>query len=109
VRARFAGKLESRIAAIEDALPHVCGVKEACIASVVKAHHQLHELCGLAPTVGFPETGRAARSMERLLLPPAREKRGLTAEEAVILRSGLKQLRAASLAEIGGAENAGNG
>lgn len=99
VRARFTARLDARLAAIEAVLPQVCGGGENAFAASAAAHHQLHELCGLAPTVGFPQTGRAARAMEQLLLPAVRAKRGLAATEAAALAGGLEKLRAAARAE----------
>lgn len=100
IRLRFASKLDGKIAAVESAVPQFSPGGEMVIESLETAHRSIHELCGVAPTLGFVATGRAARSVERLLLQPLRARRELTTAEAADLQSGLDQLRAAARAEL---------
>lgn len=100
IRLRFASKLNSKIAAVENAASQFSSCGESMIESLETAHRTVHELCGVAPTLGFVATGRAARSVEQLLLQPLRDGRELTAKEAADLRCGLEQLRAAAGAEL---------
>jgi hypothetical protein len=99
VRERFAAGLDSRIDLIEQALPHVTR-SQLGTEAVAAAHLQVHDMCGLAATVGFPQTGLAARSIERILLDARRDKRGLTAEEALRLKTAVQRLRRAAAAEL---------
>lgn len=101
VRQRFATRLAARIASLDAMLPQMQGATRPCAEAVARAHHQLHELCGLAPALGFPATGRAARAAEEILRAPRRAERALTTAEAARLREALDGLRAAARAEPG--------
>jgi HPt (histidine-containing phosphotransfer) domain-containing protein len=100
IRLRFASRLEGKIAAVEDAAAQFSSRGASLIESLETAHRTIHELCGVAPTLGFVAIGRAARSVEQVLLQPLRAQRELTAEEAADLRSGLDELRATAGAEL---------
>ena len=96
VRKRFTAKLPSRIAAIDHALPALAGDGGEVAAAVYSVHRQVHDLCGIGPTLGFLATGQAARVCEKILLQPSRGKRGLTEQELAGLTEGLVALRAAA-------------
>ena len=100
IRLRFASRLEGKIAAVEDAAAQFSSRGASLIESLETDHRTIHELCGVAPTLGFVAIGRAARSVEQVLLQPLRAQRELTAEEAADLRSGLDELRATAGAEL---------
>ncbi len=100
IRVRFASRLAGKIDAVETAISQFRGGGEDMIESLETAHRTVHELCGVAPTLGFVATGRAARSVEEVLLQPLRARRELTTGEAADVRSGLDQLRAAARAEM---------
>ena len=95
IRTRFAANLPGKIESVERALPLLAGEGDAVGALLATAHRSVHELCGIAPTVGFPATGRAARTVERILLQPLRAKRGLTDAELASARQELEGLRSA--------------
>lgn len=99
IRKRFAAKLVTRISDTEAALPTLVGDAPGVAEAVATTHRCIHELCGIGPTVGFDATGRAARTMERILLEPCRTQRGLTAEEIAGLRAGLEDLCNAARAD----------
>lgn len=99
VRKRFAAKLVTRISDTEAVLPTLSGDTPDTVDAVATTHRCIHELCGIGPTVGFDAIGRAARTMERILLQAARGKRGLTADEISGLRTGLDELRNAARAD----------
>jgi hypothetical protein len=99
VRKRFASKLATRINDTETALPRLAGNGPDVVDLVGTTHRCIHELCGIGPTVGFNETGRAARVIERILLEPSRLGRALTAAEVDSVRTGLGALRAAARAD----------
>lgn len=99
IRKRFAAKLVTRIGETEAALPTLTAGSPNVAAAVATTHRCIHEFCGIGPTVGFDATGRAARTMERILLEPSRSGRGLTAVEIDGLRAGLEELRNAARAD----------
>ena len=98
VRQRFAAKLDTRIDEIENTVPRL-GSGDA-VEALAFAHRRAHDLCGVGPTMGFVITGKAARSIEQLLLAAVKAQRTLTDEELVRLREGIAQLRAAADAEV---------
>ena len=99
IRKRFAAKLVTRINDTEAALPTLSGDEPNVADAVATTHRCIHELCGIGPTVGFEATGRAARTMERILLEAHRSARGLTATEVAGLRTGIVELRNAARAD----------
>ena len=99
VRARFAGNLPGRIDSIDRALPNLSGDGESVFPALSAVHRNAHEICGIAPTVGFAATGKAARCVERILLQPLRDKRGLSEAEITSVREELAALRAAAQAD----------
>jgi chemotaxis protein histidine kinase CheA len=100
VRRRFASKLESRLSDLEATVPALAAGGSETTAHVFTAHRNVHDLCGLGPTLGFDAIGKAARVVERVLLAPSRERRGPTDEEMVLVREGLRGLRAVAQAEL---------
>jgi hypothetical protein len=100
VRKRFAAKLDGRIADIDSALPELVGAGAGVAKAVSTAHRKVHDLCGIGPTLGFHETGKAARVCERILLQPSRGERGLTEQELAHLKDGVVALRAAAQADM---------
>ncbi len=100
VRARFATKLQDRLAALDGAIPQLIGDGDAVRNALESAHRTAHDLCGIGPTLGFVDTGRAARQVEQLLLEPLRAGRGLADQEASVLRSKIEALRRAGQAEL---------
>jgi hypothetical protein len=100
VRKRFAARLAGRLAEIDAALPGLAGEGAAVATAVYEAHRKVHDLCGVGPTLGFNAIGKAARSVERILLQPSRAERGLTEQEVAHLREGLLALRAAAESDL---------
>ena len=100
IRIRFAANLPGKIDNVERVLPELSGQNDAVMTTLATAHRSVHELCGIGPTVGFPETGRAARVVERILLQPLRAKRGLTDSEIASARQELAALRSAFQADL---------
>lgn len=97
VRQRFAAKLDSRIDEIEATVPQLAdgSAREA----LAHAHRRAHDLCGVGPTMGFVATGKAARSVEQLLLAPLKAERALNVDEIAQLRNEIVALRTAARAE----------
>ncbi len=106
VRARFAAALDGKIADSFAALEKISGGGET-IEIVVAAHRRLHELCGIAPTLGFTATGKAARSAESVMREAAGAKRALTPAEMTAFKSELEDLRAAATGELQAFPNRG--
>jgi chemotaxis protein histidine kinase CheA len=97
VRQRFVAKLDARLNEIESIVPQLstAGATEA----LARAHRQAHDLCGVGPTMGFVATGRAARTVEQLLLAPLKSERALTHVEVAQLRQDVAVLRSVAIAE----------
>jgi HPt (histidine-containing phosphotransfer) domain-containing protein len=99
IRRRFAARLAGRIRDAEAAIAALSSDAAACSDASVTLHRSMHELCGIAPTLGFATTGRAARAVERILREPSRTGRSLAPAELAALRRGLVELRAAARTE----------
>jgi hypothetical protein len=99
VRARFVANVERKIEALDDALPQLCGDGNGIAERLAAAHRSVHALCAVGPTIGFESTGRAARTVERILRQSLKAKRGLTDLELANVRAGLMELRAAAQAD----------
>jgi hypothetical protein len=99
VRARFATALDGKIADSCAALEKISGGGET-IEAVITAHRRLHEMCGIAPTLGFAATGKAARSAEAVMRAAAKSRRVLTPAEIGALKSELEGLRQAAAGEL---------
>jgi hypothetical protein len=100
IRMRFASKLATKIEETNAALPHLAGTSADVVEAVATTYRRIHDLCGVGPTVGFVETGQAARGIDAILIGPFRAARGLTADEVARLKDGLDTLRAAALVDI---------
>jgi HPt (histidine-containing phosphotransfer) domain-containing protein len=98
VRLRFVGKLDARIDVIASAMPQP-GCEDA-LGALTLAHREAHGLCGVGQTLGFVETGKAARSIEQLLLAAVKAERTLTDDEVARLREGIALLRSTAAAEM---------
>ncbi len=98
VRVRFAAKLDARIDVIASAMPQLGS--EDGLDALALAHREAHGLCGVGQTLGFVGTGKAARSIEQLLLAAVKSGRMLTDGETVRLRDGIALLRSIAIAEM---------
>jgi chemotaxis protein histidine kinase CheA len=98
VRQRFVAKLDARIGEIESAVAQLG--RAGALDALALAHRRAHDLCGVGPTMGFVQTGKAARAIEQLLLGALKAQRALTDDEIAWLRAGIVQLRAAAAAEV---------
>jgi chemotaxis protein histidine kinase CheA len=94
VRQRFAAKLDARIDEIEAAVPELD--REGAQEKLAHAHRRAHDLCGVGPTMGFVATGKAARSIEQVLLAAIKAGRMLSGEEVARVRDGIALLRSAA-------------
>ena len=100
VRQRFISALESKIEDVYAALPKLPGAGPDIVTVVEETYQRIHAIVGIGPTVGFIATGRAARTVENLLLPARSAGRGLTAEEINLFKKALQALREASQQEL---------
>ena len=96
IRQRFATKLATKIADSNSDLPSLAGDGQSAIDAVAATYRRIHEVCGIAPTVGFIEAGRAARRLDEILIGPFREERALATDEVARLKEGLNALEAAA-------------
>jgi hypothetical protein len=104
VRLRFVAKLGARIDVIASAMPQI-GCEDG-IDALVLAHREAHGLCGVGQALGFVETGKAARSIEQLLLTVVKSERLLSDDEIPRLREGIALLRSTATAEMGSGRQA---
>lgn len=100
VRKRFAAKFVVRMQKTVADLSRMTGEAAAPADIVANAYHWLHEICGIASTLGFGSTGLSARSCDTFLVGPYRAQRGLSAAELAQLTELLDSLRLAAQAEM---------
>jgi hypothetical protein len=100
VRQRFVSALESKIQDTYAALPNLSGATSDAVEAVAETYRRMHGIVGVGPTVGFARTGRAARSVENILLPPHQAERGLTIAEIESFKKALHALRETAASEL---------
>lgn len=100
VRQRFAAALPAKIGDGFAAMPKLTASNADAIDTLVVTHRKLHEMCGIAPTLGFAATGTAVRAAETVLREPAKTKRPLTLEEAATFKAALEGLREAAQSDL---------
>jgi hypothetical protein len=100
VRQRFASGLEGMIEITYASIPNLSGTSSAVIDAVGEAYRRMHGIVGIGSMVGFAVTGRAARSVENILLLPHQTERGLTIEEIFLFENALRVLREAAASEL---------
>jgi hypothetical protein len=101
VRARFASTLNDKIAAsFAELAPMAGGGDDDATAAVITAHRRLHEMYGVASTLGFVETGKAAGLARSTIREAAKAKRPPTPDEIAALKIELERLREAGAAEL---------
>jgi len=99
VRVRFALRLADRIQQTGAALPRMIENASGAEEVVANAYRWLHDVCGVAPTLGFEATGQSARSCDAILVGPYRAQRGLSAAELALLTESFESLRGTAQAE----------
>jgi hypothetical protein len=99
VRRRFASTINDKIGAVAAALKHMIN-GDAAVENVIAAHRTLHEMYGIAPTIGFAATGKAAGLARTTIREAAKTKRAPTPAEIAALKSELEGLRAAAAADL---------
>jgi HAMP domain-containing protein len=100
VRHRFATTLSSKIEDTYLALPGLAGEGANVADAVGEAFRRMHGIAGIGSAVGFAATGRAARSVENVLLAAHHAGRGLKADEVSALEKKLNTLRDAAQREL---------
>jgi chemotaxis protein histidine kinase CheA len=100
VRDRFAARLASRIEETHAAIPQLSDAAPAAVAAVDEAYRCIHGIVGVGPTVGFPQSGRAAHVVENVLRSPRSENRGLTIGEIRALTQALQELHETAAREL---------
>jgi hypothetical protein len=100
VRERFASTLDDKIAASFAALEKMSGGGGDTIEIVIAAHRRLHEMYGIAPTLGFAATGKAAGGALTAIREAAKAKRAPTPAEIAAFKSELDRLREAAAADL---------
>lgn len=108
IRDRFASALDGKIADSFAALEKMSGGSADTVETVIVTHRLMHEMYGVAPTLGFEATGNAAGAARAAIREAAKAKRPATAAEIAILKAELERLReaaAADLRRLGGKSN----
>jgi hypothetical protein len=100
IRRRFASKLAAKIEETNASLSDLAGNEGAAIDTVKAAYLRFHEMAGIGPTIGFNETGRAARDLAEGLIVAYRAGRGLIPAEMTKVSAGLDALRAAAHTDL---------
>jgi chemotaxis protein histidine kinase CheA len=100
VRDRFAAGLAGKIDETHAAIPQLSDATLAAPAAVDEAYRCVHGIVGVGPTVGFPQSGRAAHEVENVLRSPRLENRGLTAGEIQTLAKALAELKDVATREL---------
>lgn len=100
VRTRFATTLSGKIDETCAAIPRLTDAAPAAPVAVEEAYRCVHGIVGVGPTVGFPESGNAARAVEDVLRPAQQQQRGLTSGEIAQLTKSLQALREAAAREL---------
>ncbi len=100
IRTRFAAALPKKIDDAFTALPVMSDKDAVAVETIVIVHRTLHEMCGVAPSLGFPATGKAARAAETVLREPAKTKRTLRTDEVKTLIAEIDALRSAAQADL---------
>ena len=101
VRNKFASSLEIKINGFSAELPQLSSVGTSAIDAVVNVYRGVHAICGIAGSVGFPQTGREAKKVEDVLLAAYRGQRALAAAELTRLGEALGVLVAVAQKELG--------
>ena len=96
IRKRFATTLTEKVDDSFACVPKLMDKNDDAVETLVVTHRKLHEICGIAPSIGFSATGLAARAAETVLRKAATAKRSLTDEEVTAFIVELGCLRAAA-------------
>lgn len=100
VRERFAATLNDKIAASFAALEKMSSDDGDVIETMIVAHRRLHEMYGIAPTLGFDATGKAAGRARSAIREAAKAKRAPTPAEIAAFKTEIEALREAAAAEL---------
>ena len=100
VRQRFVSTLASKIEDTYAALPKLSGEGGDVTDTLEETYRRIHGIVGVGPSVGFVATGKAAKTVENVLLAPYRSTRGLASNEADALKKALQVLRETAQQEL---------
>jgi hypothetical protein len=101
VRNKFASSLGGKINRLSADLPQLSGIGSSAVDAVMSVYRGVHAICGIAGSVGFPDTGREAKKVEDVLLEAYRDQRALDAAELTRLGEALGALAAVAQKELG--------
>jgi hypothetical protein len=100
VRQRFVSTLESKIEDTYGDLPTLSREGPGVRGTLEETYRRIHGIVAVGPTVGFAATGKAARTVENVLLGPHQAARALGANEVDALKKALHALRQAAQQEL---------
>ncbi|GLH81271.1 hypothetical protein SSBR45G_61800 [Bradyrhizobium sp. SSBR45G] len=98
VRGRFSAKLMERLQQAAVDLPRMAEDEAVSAEIVATTYRWIHDICGIASTIGFEAIGQAARACDTVLIGPYRARRGLETGELNDFTTRLGLLRAAAQA-----------
>lgn len=93
VRHRYVSTIESKIDDTYADLPRLVGDGPEVASTLEETYRRIHGIVGIGLTVGFAATGKAAKTVENVLLEPHRAARGLASNEVNALKQALDALR----------------
>src|SRR5713101_2587052 len=93
VRHRFASSIENKIQYTYAVIPKLSGHGTDVADVAARSTRRIHDIVGVSPTVGFVNTGHAARGVENALIPAQSGRRGLNIDEIDRLKQALQALR----------------
>jgi hypothetical protein len=93
VRHRYVSTIEGKIDDTYADLPRLVGDGPEVTSALEETYRRIHGIIGIGLTVGFAATGKAAKTVENVLLEPHRAARGLGPNEVNALRKALDVLR----------------
>jgi hypothetical protein len=100
VRQRFVSTLEGKIEDTYADLPKLSGSDRGVTDTLDETYRRIHGIVAVGPTVGFAATGRAARTVENVLLEPHQAARALLPNEVATLKKALHVLRQTAQQEL---------
>ena len=100
IRTRFLEALPQRLVEIDalaaGLMPLPADGAESDREGTVALHRIIHNVAGIAATLGLPELGRQALAIDRALAPAAREGEALTEADIEAVRTAAAALRASA-------------
>ena len=92
IRSRFSLRIADEIRTTVAVADYLTSPEAEVIEEIATIYRRFHSVCGIGATIGFDATGRAARTLDAILVGPFRDRRHLTPDEVKQLKEGLDVL-----------------